>query len=283
MIKDTDKTELIGSKNLVISHRKTSKPLLNYKHQHDAYEILLCNKGKGSFFIKDNNYPVEENSLFLIDKFCLHCPILSNDNNLFDRFVIQFKDEILDKLSYLIIDDFEIGNIFNKDIYFLQLNKSNHKLLKDISEKILLENSKKETAYKSLIFSYILKFIIITKRLTEQKNSIVKTNNKENRIKKIINYINQNLEKDISLNQIAEQFNISKYYLCRYFKKKTGFTVIEFINNSRIIKAQKLLINSNLRITDIGIKVGFNSLSHFERTFKKINGITPSQYRNINK
>jgi len=83
------------------------------------------------------------------------------------------------------------------------------------------------------------------------------------------------------LQQIAEELYISKYYLSHFFKENTGFTVIEFVNSKRIIEAQKMLIKSSTNITDIAVNVGFNSLTHFERTFKKINGITPSQYREI--
>ena len=81
------------------------------------------------------------------------------------------------------------------------------------------------------------------------------------------------------LDDIAGYLNMNKYYLCRFFKEYTGLTVIDYINRKRIIAAEKLITSNKHSITDIAIMVGFNSLTHFERTFKQFTGIAPSRYR----
>jgi len=155
-------------------------------------------------------------------------------------------------------------------------------LLKYITEKLIFESTKKQPGYQSIIHAYLLEMFVIVFRLTEKNNfPKQKVNSSNQKLHQIIEYINNNYKKELTLNDIAKSLYISKYYLSHFFKKKTGFTVIEFINSRRIIEAQKMLTGTNLNITDIAISVGFNSLNHFERTFKKINGITPSQYQEM--
>jgi len=271
------------NKGFHISHRKTPNPLRAYKHQHNAYEIMLCNSGNGSFFIKNKSYPIEKYSLFLIDKFDIHLPKLAQDTKHFDRFVIQFKPDFIEKISLIIENDINPLEIFAKNINFVKLKHNEYKSIKNLSEKIIFEIKKTKPGYKSLVNIYMLRLIIIIFRIINKKaNNFKSTENKnENRLQKIIYYINENYTKNLTLKQIADEFHISKYYLCHYFKDKTGFTVVEFVNNTRIINAQKMLINTDMNITDIAMEVGYNSLSNFERVFKKINGITPSQYRSM--
>lgn len=88
-----------------------------------------------------------------------------------------------------------------------------------------------------------------------------------------------NYTKAVSLDTIAEDLFMSKYYICRIFKEYTGFTITEYINILRIKKATQLLENSNQSISDVATELGFESASYFERTFKKIMNVTPLKYR----
>ena len=85
--------------------------------------------------------------------------------------------------------------------------------------------------------------------------------------------------KNLSLDEISEELYLSKYYLCRIFKEYTGFTITEYINTYRIKKATQLLENSNESISSISVILGFESVSYFERVFKKIMNVTPLKYK----
>ena len=69
------------------------------------------------------------------------------------------------------------------------------------------------------------------------------------------------------------------FYFCKLFKKATGINFTEFVSRLRVEKAKNLLINPNLRISEIAYEVGFQSLTHFNRIFKKIAGQSPTDYR----
>ena len=93
------------------------------------------------------------------------------------------------------------------------------------------------------------------------------------------NFIKQNQAEDLSLGQVAKAVNTSTFYFCKMFKKATGLNFTEYLSRVRVEKAKNLLLNPNLRVSEIAYEVGFQSLTHFNRVFKKVVGQSPSDYR----
>lgn len=98
-------------------------------------------------------------------------------------------------------------------------------------------------------------------------------------IKKAKQYIWDHHAEDLSLGQVAQAVHTSVFYFCKLFRKVTGTTFTEFVSRTRIEKAKDLLLNPNLRISEIAFEVGFQSLTHFNRVFKKLEGKSPTEYR----
>ena len=96
-------------------------------------------------------------------------------------------------------------------------------------------------------------------------------------------YLNSNYKNEISLKLLSQKFFISESYLSRSFKNVTGFNIITYLNAVRIKEAQIMLIESDTHITEIAYTVGYDSITHFERVFKSIVCISPSNYRRLNK
>jgi AraC-like DNA-binding protein/ligand-binding sensor protein len=92
-------------------------------------------------------------------------------------------------------------------------------------------------------------------------------------------YIQDNHTEELSLGQVARAVNASSFYFCKMFKKGTGMNFTEFVCRVRLEKAKNLLLNPNLRISEIAYQVGFQSLTHFNRIFKKLVGESPTDYR----
>ena len=92
-------------------------------------------------------------------------------------------------------------------------------------------------------------------------------------------YIHDHQTEEISLSQVAKAVNMSSYYFCKMFKKVTGINFTDYVARVRIEKSKNLLLNPNLRISEIAFEVGFQSLTHFNRVFKKILGQSPTDYR----
>ena len=92
-------------------------------------------------------------------------------------------------------------------------------------------------------------------------------------------YIQEHQTEDLRLAQVAKAVNTSSFYFCKIFKKATGINFTDYLARVRIEKAKNLLLNPNLRISEIAYEVGFQSLTHFNRVFKKILGESPTDYR----
>jgi AraC-like DNA-binding protein/ligand-binding sensor protein len=92
-------------------------------------------------------------------------------------------------------------------------------------------------------------------------------------------YIQEHQTEEISLGQVAKAVNMSSYYFCKMFKKVTGINFTDYVARIRIEKSKNLLLNPNLRVSEIAFEVGFQSLTHFNRVFKKILGQSPTEYR----
>jgi AraC-like DNA-binding protein/ligand-binding sensor protein len=98
-------------------------------------------------------------------------------------------------------------------------------------------------------------------------------------IKKAKEYIVENQAEDLSLGQVAKAVNTSTFHFCKMFKKTTGLNFTEYVSRVRVEKARNLLLNPNLRISEIAYEIGFQSLTHFNRVYKKITGQSPTEYR----
>jgi AraC-like DNA-binding protein/ligand-binding sensor protein len=92
-------------------------------------------------------------------------------------------------------------------------------------------------------------------------------------------FITEHHTEDLSLEQVAKSVNTSKFYFCKLFKKATGINFTDYVARVRTERAKNLLLNPNLRVSEIAYEVGFQSLTHFNRVFKRILGRSPSEYR----
>ena len=92
-------------------------------------------------------------------------------------------------------------------------------------------------------------------------------------------YILANQADPIDLDKVAQAMHVSTFYFCKMFKKATGLTFTDYLSRVRVEKAKALLLNPHLRISEIAYDVGFQSLTHFNRMFRKIAGESPTAYR----
>jgi AraC-like DNA-binding protein len=92
-------------------------------------------------------------------------------------------------------------------------------------------------------------------------------------------YIQEHQTENLRLGHVARACNTSTFYFCKMFKKVTGINFTDYLSRVRIEKSKNLLLNPNLRVSEIAFEVGFQSLTHFNRVFKKILGQSPTEYR----
>jgi AraC-like DNA-binding protein len=135
---------------------------------------------------------------------------------------------------------------------------------------------------------YYLEFIGILNDLAcSEDQRMLSTQSFENhdfensdRIKKVYDYIQDNFNKKITLNEISELVNMTPVSFNRFIKSRTGKTFIAYVNDTRISFATRWLLETELSVGEISYKCGFNNLANFNRLFKKAKKCTPKEYRN---
>jgi AraC-like DNA-binding protein len=124
--------------------------------------------------------------------------------------------------------------------------------------------------------SYAYRFLMELRRFVEQKT---KPSTTPDPVKRCIEYINDNIEKPIGLEEMANTSNVSKFHLIRLFQGTVGETPMQYLIRSRIKYAGKLLIETNLSIQEIAVKCGFTSSNYFTKVYRKWTNHTPSEFR----
>lgn len=254
---------------------------MQQRHFHNEYEIYYLISGERYYFIENQIYNVKKGSLVFIDRNQIHKTV--GGNTIYhDRILILISANEIGPLLDL-CNNIELATFFNQNFGVIELNEAGQKYVEGILFSIIREIKMKHSHYDFLIKMKLAELIVYATRCktgenTTLLNAPVKTE-KYKKISEIAKYINDNHHTSISLANIADDFFISKCYLSRIFKEITGFTVNEYINITRIKRAQQLLEQSEYNITEIADIVGYESITYFEKVFKKYLETSPLKYR----
>lgn len=248
-------------------------------HFHPEFEINFIFNGKGvRRVVGDSLEEIGDIELVMVGPNLVHGWQMHNcKSKKIHEITLQFHNDLFD------------GNMLERRIFkpikdlFI---RSSHGIL--FSEKIAQE-LKPRIMHLSKIDSidYFMELISILQDLANSRNqrllSTQSANNKKfensSQIKKVYEYIHENFNRKISLNEISELVNMSPVSFNRFIKKRTGKTFIEYTNDTRISYATRWLIETDLSISEISFKCGFNNIANFNRVFKKVKNITPSEFR----
>lgn len=138
---------------------------------------------------------------------------------------------------------------------------------------------------EQMMYLYLQQFLITLIRVEldsvnlERSSGLLKKNFRDDVINQIVLYLEKNLRETILLDDLCNEFYLSKTYLKRFFKKETGYTVMQYLKALRMEAAKKLIREANLSFTEISQLTGFDSVHYFSTSFKKYEGQTPSEYQ----
>ncbi len=255
-------------------------------HVHDFVELTYVYSGKCKQTIDMETILLKKGDI------CVIAPDVEHSLHVFDNSIL-FKTRIrrsaLDEISFNFLD---AKNIISEYIHsivhsyegydYLIFKTANDTVIRNKFLFMLQESLSKDrfhhqmiTNTMMLVFGFLIRNYENTVQLPKTKN---KTDISRYEIMKIIqdDYIN------ITLDDISEKLNFSKDYTSRYIKKITGKNLSDIQKYIKLEKSKTLLKNTNMTISDISIKVGFNSTEYFIRTFKSSYNQTPSQFRKLN-
>lgn len=245
----------------------------NY-HFHRELELSFVLKGSFICYVKNNKYKLNEKNLFLINCFDLHSFIPEEEQSIL--LVMH-----IDPTFFEVI----IPNFLNHyyDFEKLYYNKNDTVYLSMVSNlaEIVLSFIKSEHEYRYIAIKSIIEILLILYQnlRLERRSKPLPDSEKYEKIKEVLEYLDQNYYKDINLTEISKEFFVSPQYFSKLFKDLTGIGFKDYINRLRINKSLKDLINTKKSITSIAISYGFSSVKTYNRIFRKIIGVSPTVYR----
>lgn len=257
---------------LNLSHRSYLKPpeKLDVRHCHEEYEILYVIEGSGKYIVEGVEYPVRPGTLMIFSPLEYHCLVMDPDAP-YERYVLFFFANDLPEDIRELLERRECENGIKSSFYSVD---SVSPTLISIFERF--ENSeilpgKERESYAKLLVSEIVLLLSVAKREHITYNEIELG-------ARVIRYLNDHIDRDITLDKLAKKFFVSKYYLCRAFKKHNGISVHGYINQKRVMYAKRL-IESGETASGAAYKVGFGDYSAFYRAYVKVIGKAPTYQR----
>jgi len=252
-------------------------------HYHDFNKIIIFISGQVTYIVEGKSYTLKPWDILLVGKNDLHLPIISSTTP-YERIILWLNPLFLEEHNK---DNCNLLNCFQlateKKLNLIRLNRMNITSLKqNLSD---LEESIKDKAFGS----YILKNALFLQLMVKINRLFLETSFGESiedikydpRIENILSFINLNLQEDLSIDVISEKFYLNKYYLMHLFKQETGYTLHNYIQKKRVIRAAELL-RSGLQAGEVCSLCGFGDYSTFVRTFKKEFNLSPKQYCKYN-
>ncbi len=250
-------------------------------HYHPEFEITYVVKGNGTRLVGDSSHDFEDGDLIFVGSNLPHTWITHDDfvrnNELMEVVVLQFSGEIIENRAR------EIAELTNVS-----------KLLSSAGRGLNFPESVRQEVGKSLIhmteasglkrYNLLLEILDLLggaafSHLSSEFYAPNYSQANEKRIGKVFEHIHAHYHNPLTIEQLADIASMNEAAFCRFFKKTTGKTAINYINDLRVGKACNLLNSPGVPIADIAFQSGFNSLTHFNRTFLKLKGITPRDFR----
>lgn len=247
-------------------------------HYHPEIEIVFVNEGAGKRQIGSHISYYNEGDLICIGANLPHCGFTDSFSNKRKETLLQFLPDYLGVTFFETLEMKPISKLLDRAKQGLVFYGNTKKEVGRIIEKM---NTKSP-------FERIIDSILILKKLEESteynilnaEGFAIKTETQDNqRINRTMNYVQSNFKAPISIDAISAHVNMTPPSFCRNFKKVTGKTFTQFVNEYRLVHATKLLSEQQESVQVICYECGFNNFSHFNKLFKKHTGKTPTEYR----
>ncbi|MEK5238899.1 AraC family transcriptional regulator [Paenibacillus sp. FSL L8-0470] len=242
-------------------------------HSHELTELYYLTEGERVYFVDERVVTVHKGELILIQGRELHATA-SSEIAEFERVLINYDPELLPELLR------EESKWFHNRRYRLfRLTLREQDEVQSLLNRMLDECRLQRVYYEISVVTLFAELMILLQRSESTSQTGGTKHPLHHLVTDVATYIREHYREALTLEETAGHFFISPSYLSRVFHRLTGFHFREYIVHIRIREAERLLAGSAGKIQEIASAVGFEHLSHFNKTFKKSTGLTPLQYR----
>lgn len=282
MIPKLEKVPYAVSSSITV--KREISPFMDYHwHYHPEYEIIFVKKSYGIRLMGNHIGNFNDGDLMFIGSNLPH--VWRNDHDFYqdnkslfvDVYVIHFREDALNEGFFDLPEFRHIKKLFQKGQQGMLIGETNHEKIRKLIKSVYNSSGLDRLVY----FFKVLDALAKTEdyELLSKQGFTNSLNNADSeRVNKVMNFLMENYTRDIQLDELAALVNLNKSSFCRYFKYRTHKTCSQFLNEIRIAHACKLLVNGEKTVSQICYETGYNNISHFNRQFKLITGLTAKEY-----
>ena len=240
-------------------------------HYHDFHKIIVFISGKVTYHIEGKAYHLKPRDILLVSQGAIHKPEI-DPSVPYERYIFWIRDDLSCQ---------ELNTCFQKandrSFNLVRADSALQEHLKDLLPEIeqTLQNKHfGDTVLRDALFT---QFMIYINRIFLRTSSSPdkKTYSSDTQVEQLLKYINRNLSENLSIDQLAERFFLSKYHMMRKFKNETGYTIHNYITSKRLLMARSL-ISQGIPVMKAALASGFRDYTTFVRAYKKQFGKAPS-------
>ncbi len=249
------------------SERSDDARSLDCCHCHEDYEILYVLRGEGCYVVEGDEYTMSEGTLMLIRPLKYHF-VRIDSGVIYERYVVHFSPSALIPEAAALLEQMEEHAETGNGHFY-----PSHALPPSVMEAFarLSGIARMPHAMQSAYFKTLLSEIVL---LLSTASAERLPNDNDDLSVRVLRYLNDHLEETIPLDSLARQFFVSKYYLCRAFKKHNGISIHMYVTQKRVMQAKRL-IEAGESASSAAYRVGFGDYSAFYRAFVKVTGHSP--------
>lgn len=252
-------------------------------HFHESVEFLMPLSRGDQMFVENQVYELRPSFLFILPDATLHKTLATEP---YERYVLHVPLSTINQLSTPQTDLYQrvlkCERMVDTGVHHAELLS----LLKQLDW--AQEHPSTEFGADLRIINLLSRFLVEALSVAPPRQEAARRREIDQKlvscgkegslqINAVLDYLQEHLNERLTLDEIASEFFISKYYLSHCFKNATGFSVMEYLINTRILRARRML-QDGVRVQTVGEAVGFRSNEHFIRTFTSLTGLSPKQY-----
>lgn len=250
-------------------------------HTHDYYEFYFFMEGDVSMQVGENTYPVRFGDAMLIPPQVPHRAIIHNQDVPYRRFVFWISKDFCENLRQISPNyTYAMNYATTHKQYLCHLDRIAFTSLQSKMLRLLEEMQSDHFGKELQITLYVDDFVLNINRLVYNMVEPKRRTNDASLYTNLMDYIEEHLDEELSLEKLADEFYVSKYHIAHVFKDNIGLSIHQYITKKRLSLCQEA-IRARMNITDVYHTYGFGDYSSFYRAFKKEYGISPKEYRDM--
>ena len=240
-------------------------------HYHDFHKIIVFISGKVTYHIEGKAYHLKPRDILLVSQGAIHKPEI-DPSVPYERYIFWIRDDLSCQ---------ELNTCFQKandrSFNLVRADSALQERLKDLLPEIEQTLQNKHFGDPVLRDALFTHFMIYINRIFLRTSSSPdkKAYSSDTQVEQLLKYINRNLSENLSIDQLAERFFLSKYHMMRKFKNETGYTIHNYITSKRLLMARSL-ISQGIPVMKAALASGFRDYTTFVRAYKKQFGKAPS-------